>query len=52
MGDGPYCKCQDGFIGMHCDAYKAGKETTEFVFHECVQSVSILRVGSVLRVIS
>ena len=24
--DGPYCRCQERFIGRYCDTYKAGKE--------------------------
>ena len=27
--DGPYCSCQERFIGRYCDTYKAGKEIKE-----------------------
>ena len=26
--DGPYCSCQERFIGRYCDTYNAGKEMT------------------------
>ena len=26
--DGPYCSCQERFIGRYCDTYNAGKEIT------------------------
>ena len=26
VGNGPYCSCQQKFIGRYCDTYNAGKE--------------------------
>jgi len=28
IDDGPYCSCQEKFIGRYCDTYNAGKEIT------------------------